>query len=144
MKLRESLGLFRRSKKVPFLELCCMLTAIGRPNDPIYEGHFLEAILGTLLMVLTPCHLSSRCSESIIFIVTQCPKKDTIFESFGTSKYEAKRSNPSREPLRAHAGRSLVLWCLRAGSRKGGDGVGPAGGARRLLAEAPNQYANSF
>ena len=115
-----------------------MLTAIGRPNDPIDEGHFLEAILGMLLMVLKPCHLSSRFSESIIFIVTNCPKKDTVFESFGTSKYEAKRSNPSREPFRARASGSLVLWCLRAGSGRVGDGVGPVSGAHRLWGEVLN------
>ena len=116
-----------------------MLTAIADHITQFMGSIFSESILDVFLMMLKPCRLSSRCSGSIIFILTEWTKKDTILRSFGTSKYEANCRKPSREHFRACARRSLVLWCLRAGSSQGGgDGVGVVSGARRLLAEAPN------
>ena len=45
-------------------------------------------------MMLKPCRLSSRCSGSIIFTLTERTKKDTILGSFGTFKYEQIAGNP--------------------------------------------------
>ena len=94
--------------------------ATTREFRTFQEVHFCT-ILGAMMhadsmMMLKPCCLSSRCSGSIIFTLTERTKKDTILGSFGTSKYEANCRKPSREHFRACARRSLVLWW---GGRRG-------------------------